>query len=389
MKQYRRVTLLSLGIIALLTLIVYANSFTASFHFDDYYTIVENDRIKNIHDLRSIVAFNPSRPIVFLSLALNYHFGRLNTVGYHIVNVLFHMAAAMLVYAIALRLFGLARRKSKASIVQSLQDQWPALFPALVFAIHPMQTEAVTYIIQRATVMCAFFYLLAIYLFMKAEKEGQKAPWWIAGACVSFIFSYLCKEEAATLPAILLLYDYIFVSRGNLLRLRARAGHHVAFWILLILSFVYRYSLYGTMVNPVKPYTITTYAFTELTVILKYIQLLLFPVNQNVDHDYPTFATLLSFWPLISLAFHACVIVFAVWKIRSEKVLSFAILWFYITLTPTSSIVPLQDFMAEHRVYLPSVGFCIVVGIMLHRAVQVIQKKWRFRLSIPAKGKAL
>jgi len=379
MKQYRKVALISSGIIALLTLLVYANSFTASFHFDDYYSIVENDRIKNIHDLKSVLSFNPSRPIVFLTLALNYYFGRLNTIGYHIVNVLFHMGAAMLVYTIALRLFGLARRKPKASIVQSLQAQWPALFPALVFAVHPMQTEAVTYIIQRATVMCAFFYLLAIYLFMRAEK----GPWWIAGACLSFIFSYLCKEEAATLPAILLIYDYIFVSRGNLSRLRARAGHHIVFWILLIFSFIYRYSLYGTMVNPVKPYTITTYLITELTVILKYIQLLFFPVNQNVDHDYPTFATFLSFWPLISLAFHACVIAYAVWKIRSEKVLSFAILWFYVTLTPTSSIVPLQDFMAEHRAYLPSIGFCLVLGIALQRAAEAIQKKWRFGLKFP------
>ncbi len=242
-----------------------------------------------------------------------------------------------------------------------------------------MQTESVTYIIQRSTTMCAAFYLLALYLFIRAWKGGKRSPWWISGAALSFVLSYLSKEEAATLPAILLLYDYIFISAGDTKRLRARAWHHIPFWILLILSFVYRHALYGTFFNPVKPYALTTYIYTELTVVLKYIQLLFFPVNQNVDHDYPGFTTLWSFWPLISLVIHFGLVAWAVWKIRSEKALSFSILWFYIALIPTSTIIPLQDFMAEHRVYLPSVGFCIALGIMLQRASVAIPKAWGFR----------
>lgn len=387
MTASRKAALAAWGSIILAALAVYAGSFHASFHFDDFYSIVENDRIKNIRDLRSILGFVPSRPLVFLTFALNYHLGRLDTFGYHIVNVLFHMGAGLLVYAVSVKLFGIQTARRTPSLARALESRWPALFPALIFIAHPMQTEAVTYIIQRVTVMCAFFYLLAVYLFMKAGEDRRRPQWWLTGSAASYILSSFCKEEAATLPAVLLLYEYVFVAEGNMTSLRKHAWRHVPFWFLLALFFIYRYSLIGTIVNPVKPFAVSTYVITELTVILKYIQLLLLPVNQNVDHDYPAFSTLVSFWPLISMAFHLTVIAWAIRNVRSEKVLSFSILWFYITLTPTSSIVPLQDFMAEHRVYLPSMGFCIVLGVMLTRAAQSVRVKWRFGPLDPAKAR--
>jgi len=313
-----------------------------------------------------------------------------------------------------------------------------AAFSALVFALHPIQTQAVTYIVQRMESLSALFYLLGLLLFVVAVKTPSRRRRFLFYFLVvsSYVLGFYSKEIAVTLPVVIFLYDLYFVGNGGLgpaLRrwpLYLLLGVLMAFFIINTVaplggfgdlskeaSQVASGAASGVVENPaavqrppgssagslggipkipangpsagfglatISPYD---YLLTESNVLLYYYSLLLVPVNQNVDYDFPISRGLFERPvaprgavlniplppPIVSVFIHIAVIALAIYLfIRSRekgrgrgRVASFFILWFFIILSPTSSFVPIADVIFEHRLYLPTLAYAVILIICL------------------------
>jgi len=388
--------ILSLLAIIILGTIIYSNTFDASWHFDDHTAIVENYGLRNLRT--TFLGIRASRWIGFTSFALNYHFGKLDVFGYHLVNISIHLISAVLVYFLVLLSFKTPYLKgSKIShYAASL-----SLASGLLFVAHPIQTQAVTYIVQRFTSLATLFYLLSLVLFIKArlynlEEKRFYAPSHLACYCGSLLAAFLAmktKEITITLPAIILLYEFCFFSTS----LRELTKKLPYLTPLLLTFFIIPLSRYGVglfgisggtfigiaevgdVIGSATQETVaisrTDYLFTQFNVIVTYIRLLFFPVNQNLDYDYPISHTLFEFSTLFSLLFLISIVIFGVWMFKKSRLLSFGIFWFFITLSVESSIIPIRDVIFEHRVYLPSVGFVIFLTTAISQMMEQIKTK--------------
>ena len=158
--HFLKPSVLAAIVIIVLGLICYSNTFDAQFYFDDLKSIVDNLSIRDLGNLRAIWKFSPIRFITYLSFAVNYHFGELNVFGYHLVNILIHITAAYFVYLFTLYLSILSNKQT---------PYWIAVFAALIFLCHPIQTQAVTYIVQRAASLATLFYMISLTCYVRAR----------------------------------------------------------------------------------------------------------------------------------------------------------------------------------------------------------------------------
>jgi len=360
----RRFNLIAFGIIAAMILIAYSNTFTASFHFDDNPSIVENASIKRVTADNIMGILKGNRPVVYLSLMLNYQLNGLNVVGFHLFNIAVHIANSIFFYLLMLWTLNLPALETK----YRGKAKKMALFGALLFGVHPIQTESVTYIITRTELLATFFYLGAFLLFIKGARTKKFS--FCLGLFVTALLAVGSKEWAVTLPALLMLYDFLFIAEGNVRLVASRWLLYVA--VALPCPLVFRHldlfaatgsgSGIGFNVASTSGITTQTYWLTSLNVIWTYIRLLLLPVNQNLDYDYSIAKTLFEFPTLISLIGHLAVIGAAFWLYMKKRwtLIPFGVAWFYIGLSPVQSFVPIIDVIFEHRVYMPSIGFFIV-----------------------------
>ncbi|MFH1778173.1 MAG: hypothetical protein ABH952_11540 [Candidatus Omnitrophota bacterium] len=196
-------------ILCLLGVVIYSNTFQSSFHFDDNSSIIENSNITNLADLKAIWNFWPTRFLTYLSIAVNYHFGQLNVVGYHLFNLVVHLVSAIMVWWLVF--LTLSTPEMKDNKITRFTHHI-AFFVALIFIAHPIQTQAVTYIIQRAASLATLFYLLAVSLYVKSklvEGETNKRLYY-AGSLITTIIAMFTKETTLTLPLMILLYQAWF-----------------------------------------------------------------------------------------------------------------------------------------------------------------------------------
>ena len=196
----------SVFLIAALAAIIYSNSFDASFHFDDQQSIVENYSIHRF-DLKKIFSTS-SRPILDITFAINYYFGKLNVFGYHVVNLLLHIANGIMLYFILLRTINPIDRANRANSISQVNFRVP-LYASLIFIAHPVQTQAVTYIVSRSSVLATFFYLLSLLLFISAFRSHAplRSSLYLTGVFLASCLGMGTKQIAATLPLMLLIYD--------------------------------------------------------------------------------------------------------------------------------------------------------------------------------------
>jgi tetratricopeptide (TPR) repeat protein len=374
--------LVGLGIILLLGIIIYSDSFNCSFHFDDYASIVNNKLIRNLADVKAWWNFSPNRLVPVFSFALNYHFNQLDICYWHLVNLLIHLINACLVWWLTLLILSTPGLKDEPI---SQQKKIIAFFTALLFVSSPLATQSVTYIVQRQASMAAMFYLSALAFFVKARLsiKGNKSKTFLyTGALISAVLAMLSKENAFTLPLAILLTELFFLRTKrlsiNFKDYRLIISIAVFTGIMLIIPLKYSFRIFDT-IHPAgaNVYTITpvNYLFTQFSVIVKYIQLLILPINQNFDYDFPVtnnffeIRTLLSFLVLLSL------FILAIFFYKRYRILSFGIFWFFLTLSVESSFIPIDDVIFEHRTYLPSFGIFLIIssGIYL-----LLWKKYKY-----------
>lgn len=374
----KRFNLIALCIITGMILIAYSNTFTSSFHFDDYPAINENPNIRHLTMENIMTILRGGRPVVNLSIMLNYQLNGMNVVGYHIFNIATHILNSIMVYFLVLGTLTLPqfldRYQGKA--------KWMALFCALLFGVHPIQTESVTYIISRSELLATFFYLAAFLLLIRGARSRNFL--YAIGVMIASVLAVSSKEWAVTLPALLVLYDFLFLAEGKVKQVLSRWYYYVLAaltWILVIqkLNLFATGGTAGVGFNIVSTTGVTakSYLYTSFNVIWTYIRLLFLPINQNLDYDYPIAKTLFELPTILSLAGHLMIIAAAVWLYRTKKwtLIPFGVAWFYIGLSPVQSFVPVVDVIFEHRLYMPSIGFFLFFIVLYESVFDWIEKR--------------
>ena len=388
--------------------VVYSNTFHVPFVWDDERLMVKNPFVRNIdfpldsmkHD-EELYKTTKMRYAGMLTFALNYKIHGADVVGFHVVNLIIHLFNAVLVY-----LFVVLTFRTPFLKVCSLKENagYVALFSALFFVSHPVQIEAVTYIFQRLTSLATFFYLAAVVLYVKAgllvrEKElamqGAERGnvgflsfgsfFCYMGSLLAVVLGMFTKEITITVPIIIVIYEYFFFersSRRGLLKL-------IPFGLtLFIIPFHYLFGLQRTLETATReygfvPYERLDYFFTQFRVIVTYLRLLILPVHQNIDYDYPLYRSflsadvILSFLLLLAILFAGgCLYIRSRITNPAFRIIAFGIIWFFIALSIESSFIPLRLLICEFRVYLPSVGFFLAVVSILFLLLERLHKKW-------------
>ena len=394
-------------LIAALSLLVYSNTFNVPFVFDDNVNIVNNPIIKSFTAFNNIleppVSHVPlcvsnlfkTRFLGYLTFALNYALNGLDVIGYHIINLLIHIISALLVYWFIV----LTSKTPFFSRYNYNNSNFAAVafFSALLFVCHPIQTGAVTYIVQRFASLATMFYLLALVLYIKfrlSESIRIKYTLYISTVIVA-VAAMLTKEISFTLPVVIAMYEFMFFEGKK----PARIVHLIPLFLTMMIIPLLLSTTMGSFetmrLASTNKITRLEYFFTQFTVLVVYIRLLFLPLNQNLDYDYPIYHSLFNSSVLFSMVFLFSILNIGLLflyrsRIRNNnavylRLTAFGIFWFFITLSVESSIIPIDDLVFEHRLYLASVGFFIAVVTISHFLIKtLLVNKFNFmRIFIP------
>jgi tetratricopeptide (TPR) repeat protein len=359
-------------------ILIYSNSFICTFHFDDQPNILENTIIRHL-SVTEIWNFSHNRFLPFLSLAINYHFGAYDVWGYHLVNIIIHLTTTSIIYWLTLLIFSTPTLQQHPIATYRRQI---AFCTALLFVTHPLATQSVTYIVQRMAAMVALFYLLSVALYIKGRlsKTITKKMIWFGASAIAGLAAIHSKENAYTLPIALLLTEFTLIQTKQI----SFRINDYRIWIglgLIATSVLIAITRFSTVIfKPIPPSFGTPYAInskdyllTQISVIVKYIQLLFLPVGLNLDYNYPLSTGFFEPRTFICFLLLSSILICAIWQFYRNRLLSFCLLWFFITLTIESSIVPIADLIFEHRTYLPSFGFFLLITTTLFRYAAKIQ----------------
>ena len=345
----------------------YHNSFSGPFVFDDIAAIVENPSITHLWPITQVLlpplssAGANGRPIVNLSLAVNYALGGTNVTGYHVVNLLIHIAVALVLFSLVLRTLRLP----------SLRGQFDgkarhiALAIALLWTVHPLLTESVTSVIQRNELIVGLFYLVTLYGVVRSADSNRKACWY-ACAIAACLLGMASKEVMATAPVMVLLYDRAFLSgsfkKSWLQRWPLYLGLS-ATWVLLGFLVISHNDRNGT-VGFGLGVAWWTYALTQCQAIACYLGLALWPQTLVFDYGMDLVKDFTTVWPQASLLF--VLLGATAYATLYWPKLGFAGCWFFGILAPSSSVLPLaSQTMAEHRMYLPLIAVVALAAVGL------------------------
>jgi len=378
--------LIAIALIAGVALVAYSNTFHVPFHFDDRPNIVENpnvqftvltwDRLERLIKNTYKVTI---RVFSYFTFALNYYFGGFNVFGYHLVNFFIHIASGIFLYWFLMLTFNLPSLKEKYGPI----SYKVALFSSLIFISHPIQTQSVTYIVQRMASMAGMFYLLSFILYIKGRlSTGVPRIFYFGGTMLSYLLGVFSKENVAILPLFIVLYEFYFFQNFDL----SPRGKRILFALIgsLLVLGAFGFVLWGKRYIDLtiegfqdRPFTMLERVLTQPRVVLYYVTLLVFPHPSrfNLDYDFPISKTLLN--PpttLISILIIAGLIGYSIWTAKKRPVLSFCILWYFGNLVIESSIFPLE-MVYEHRLYLPAVGPFILFSLFVVRGIEKLKNK--------------
>jgi FOG: TPR repeat len=348
-------------------LAAYHNSFSGPFVFDDIAAIVDNPSIRQLLPITHALAPPLSsagangRPMVNLSLAVNYALGGTNVAGYHAVNLLLHMAVALVLFSLVLRTLRLpslkGRFEGKARPI--------ALATTLLWTVHPLLTESVTAVIQRNELIVGLFYLTTLYCAGRSFNSTRTAVWY-GSAITACLLGMASKEVMATAPVMVLLYDRAFFSgsfKKSLVQRRPLYLGLSATWVLLGLLVFSHKDRAGTAGFGLGVEW-WAYALTQCQAIVHYLGLAVWPQTLVFDYGMGVVREFATVWPQASILL-VLLTATAYATLRRPR-LGFAGCWFFGLLAPSSSVVPLAtQTMAEHRMYLPLIPVVAIAAVGL------------------------
>lgn len=342
--------------------LVYLNSLTGAFVFDDHKLLRQLEPLDGWTEILPWL-FTTRRVMLYLTLVMNYAIDGDNVVGYHLLNMTVHITAA-------LALFGIVRQ----TLIRQVPGYSAALTAftiALIWLVHPLNTQAVTYIVQRSESMMGMFYLLVMYCAIRLIDRPNH-PGWLAAAFVCCLLGMLSKEVMITAPVMVMVYDWVFLRRPAQ-RILAERGR---LYLMLMATWVV-YPVLGMELfveGKAAGFGYETlawwqYALTQPLVILKYLRLAVWP--HPLIFDYSHYAQHTRFevesvpeavwnitWPILLVLL---LFVLSAWRVWRRHPLGFIGAWFFITLSITSSVLKIADLMVEHRMYLPSAAVVTLV----------------------------
>ncbi len=357
-------------LIILLILIAYSNVIKGEFVFDDY-TIIDNGQFiineEGFLSIKGIISnlFSGARPLTAFTFWLNYLISGPIEVTFHLTNIIIHIFTFISIFFFVKILLKDAAFPSPEIIACLIAATW---------ALHPLQTEAVSYIVQRSEALASLFYILTLISFLKSvDNKGNKASYWWFVGILCFFLGWLSKPIIITVPIVFLLY-VLYFRKGNQFKKALYVFSPLILFalvggILLVLNISHAKSVGFS----IKGLGIKEYLITQMRVMWSYLRLIFIPIGQNADRDFPVFKNLSDPQVLISMFALFILIFIAIYTgIKNKfspygRLFSFGILWFFIILAPTSSIIPLKDVIFEHRLYLPMLGIIISSVVVLYK----------------------
>lgn len=382
------------ALIALLGLLAYSNTFHVPFQWDDNRYITGNPVVKDFSyfleppRIQSFESYNSfkTRCVGFITFAINYKLHGFNKAGFHIANLLIHIFSAFLVFYLIVLTF---RTPFLIGSPLAADAGHIAFFSSLLFVVHPVQTESVTYIYQRVTSLAALFCLGSIIFYVKWRLsppfKGKGGGWLFY--ILSLLLTLLAmktKENAFTLPLLITLYEFMFLGGKHVKPLPGRILPLVPFAVIALIIPLGVVEPGRPLISAVVDATKMNnaiprkaYLLTQLSVIPTYLRLLFLPVGQNLDYDYPIVDSFIGSRAIVSASILLVLFIASIYLYlqsrRAEpafRVISFGVLWFFISLLVESSAIALPDVIFEHRIYLPSAGIflaAVSAGFLLTR----------------------
>ncbi|MEQ8787260.1 MAG: tetratricopeptide repeat protein [Pirellulaceae bacterium] len=354
---------------------VYCRTTSYPLVFDGPPKIAENEAVHQLWPPEWL--FYDRRPVAYFTFAINHALGGLDVRGYHLVNIAIHAAAASVLFGIVRRTFDRCEREEYRDAASAL-----ALCTALLWAVHPLQTQAVTYVVQRIEALMGLLFLATLYGFLRA-LDSRRPRLWLAVSVVCCYLAAATKEVAAAAPLVVLWYDRAFVAATWWEIIRRRTGYYLALagsWGMLAFLVITRWSSYGGQAGLVDKLTPWEYLRSQPSVLVHYLRLTLWPRGQCLDYDWQVVDS-----PAAIVA-PGLVIVGLLgltgWAVFRRPQLSFVGGWFFLILAPTSSVVPIVDLAFEHRMYLPlaaPIALLVVSGFELLRLITSSRKEVRFQ----------
>lgn len=399
-------------LIAAIGIMLYITTLPYPFVFDDSALLLKNPLIKHsstflelfdlsnflpeflprINDVDTVTSF-ALRPVAYITFWLNYLWGGETPTGYRMVNIVIHIANAIMFYNLLLA--AIRRRLEETAVGGYLAIP---LFASLLFLVHPLQTESITYIIQRFTSLGTFFYLatLLLYSLSRLSVPGKKRLMLYFASLGALILGMLTKEFTFTAPFSLIVME-IFLFRLKWRQALIKMGGHLA-CLPLIPTTIFTISqnmrelglsvASATSISNFSSYSQFDYALTQLRVILSYFRLLVLPYGLNFDPDYTLFNRVTQPEIILSLLVWIVFGIAALRKLKQKErdiaddLAGFSIIWFPLLLSVSSSVVPLPDLMLEHRTYLPSLAFCTGMIAYLYTLFRNCTPIWTRRIII-------
>ncbi len=360
----QRVTWLGAAAIALATLAVYANSLAGPLVFDDVASILQNPSIRNLGRITDVLSPPTAdgmtvggRPLLNLSLALNYAISGTEVWSYHALNLVIHLLAGLTLFGLVRRTLalqpGLAAPRRNRTGVSSTEGHWIALTVAALWTLHPLHTEAVTYVIQRAESLMGLLYLQTLYAFIRSTSAPSSRAWsvWCVGAC---LLGMATKEVMVSAPVLVLLYDRTFAAGSfrEAWRLRRRLYVGLACtWILLVALVASTGGNRGGSIGLGIQIGWWEHALTQFRAVTHYLWLSVWPNPLVFDYGPERITGAMQVIP------YALVIGLLAWitwlGFQRRTALGFAGVWFFAILAPTSLLPAQTQMTVEHRMYLP------------------------------------
>ncbi len=381
----------AIAIIIVVSAAVYLNTLSNGFVYDDEAQVLNNHWIRNVKYIPEIFlsdvrgfrgegVSNYYRPLMHIIYMINYYISGLNPPVFHLTNIIFHAGVSVLVFMIALMFIQPPNPPprlipSGTSLLRGTK-QLPAFFAALLFATHPIHTEAVAWIGGIPELSFTFFYLLSFYLYATRKKGIILSP-------VFFFFAALCKETAITLPILLIVYDYSF-SKSNdppswvPRNLKSKIIRYIPYLIAICLYFILRiYAIGG--IAPLKIHSelsIYQCVINIFPLFMQYIEKVILPLNLNVFHIFHPISSIFEWRGVISIIVAITFILTIFFLQRVNRIAFFSLLWIVIPLLPVLYIPALgENTFTERYLYLPSVGFVFITSAAIERFTH--SREWK------------
>jgi len=381
-------------LIIILSFAGYMGSLNAPFQFDDIDQIAGTSQGMG-GSLLSVQKFvKESRIIGKMSFAVNRMLHDLSPWGFRVTNILLHTLNGILIYLIVIACYSTPRLSGTR---YAEHKNLLAVSSAILFAVHPLQTQAVTYIVQRFSSLCTFWYLLGLLSFIRfrlaaGKQLSHRAVLYVL-MLLSVVLAMKTKEIAFTLPVAIIACEYMFFGkegRNQVLLLPVLGA-----MLIIPLTLIGIQKPVGDIISDVSQasqetalLTRSEYLYTQLRVIVTYLRLCLFPVNLNLDYDYPIAHSLLLPETLLSLIIVLLFLSLGIAAVRyvsrsSQRdflLVGFGVIVFYLGLSVESSVIPIRDVIFEHRMYLPSTGLAMAAPVLALAVIDYVFPKKRIEV---------